>query len=758
MRILSLFVWINGCLALLVPQSLVAQVVPDQTLGSIATSPNQSQIVITGGTIADRNLFHSFDRFSLNAGQTAVFSPDPAIANIITRITGTEASRIDGTIAVNGNANLFLINPKGIFFGQTASLAIHGSFLATTAPGLRFADGTILSTHPSEPPLLTISAPIGVVQPVAPITNAGNLSAGRDLTIAGLDISGSGQFTAGNQLSITANTLTLNQAQISSGSEGTNIAVQNAIVLTGGQIESASGGAIHIEARSMSLLDGATINTSISSGRSGDISLDIQDGLTIKSTIDAPPSGITSVMNEQGTGGNITVKSGSFQMFGGSQILTMLNGTGNGGSIDIRSNHIELAGTNGRPPEIASTVTEEGIGTAGNIRVAARTLSLTNRAKITALTLGQAASGDITLNADDRISVEGTKEIFPWLGLVSSLFSAPTVQIENNVFRTRTRSLFSARAVINASNSQTGVLVSSFTPFQTGSLSIAAPDIQFTHQALFAINNWGSGNSGDLRLTARRLTMQDSAIFVSTISGKGGDLVINTPRLKLDRGVIVSATAQGQGGNMTLNVPELLLLRFNSRIATRGFNTVDSGNIDINAGLIVAKPIENSVIIANAVSGRGGTIQINARSLFGIAFDQTLASSSSPSSINAGSQFGLSGEVKLNVLQPSPGSEVVKLPTEIIDASTQIDQTCSSQSTMNRFIRTGRGGIAPDLAESNRSTPVWEDRRNSHSTAVQIEETQIVEATGWTKNSAGQIVLVSDGSTAPMNSSIACKP
>lgn len=700
MRILSLFVWINGCFALFVPRSLVAQVVPDQTLGSIVTSSDQSRVTITGGTIVDRNLFHSFDRFSLNAGQTAIFSPDSAIANIIARVTGTDASRIDGTIAVNGNANLFLINPKGIFFGQNASLAINGSFLATTAPGIRFADGTSFPVDRTNPPLLTISTPIDEIQPIAPITNAGNLSVGRDLSIIGSDVSGSGQFSAGNQVAIKANSLTLDRARISAGIGGTDLDVQNAIVLKDSQIAS-----------------------------------------TIDST---------------GIGGNITLHSGSLQMFGGSNITTTLNGTGTSGSIGIQANSIELAGTNGLSPEIASNVTRNGVGTAGNIRVTARTIALTNRAKITALTLGQAATGNVEITAHDRITIHGTNEIFTWLGLISRLFSDPTIRIENTVFKNRNRTLFPVETVIGASKSQTGVIVSSFTPFQAGNLSIAAPDIRFENQALLAMNNWGSGDGGGLKLVAEQFAMQDSSLFVSTISGRGANIEISTPRLKLDQGAIVSGTAQGQGGNITLNVPELLLLRNRSRIAARGFNNVDSGNIDINAGFIVAKPIENSVIIANAITGRGGNIRVNARSLIGIKYDQILASSSSPSIINAGSQFGLSGEVTLKVLQSDPGSEVVKLPTEMTDTSTQIDRTCSARSRINSFTRTGRGGIAPDLVEMNRSTLVWTDS-STQNTVRSIEDAQIVEATGWIRNLAGQIVLVADGSNAPIASSVTCE-
>ncbi|BAU13265.1 unknown protein [Leptolyngbya sp. NIES-3755] len=741
MRINPLFVLIQALFPIFAPQVTIAQVVPDSTSNSKVTSSDNTQLLITGGSAESRNLFHSFDRFSLGSGQTAIFAPDSTIANIITRVTGTEASRIDGTIAVRGNANLFLVNPNGIVFGQNASLAIAGSFFATTDPGWRFSDGV----SQSKPPLLTISAPI---------VNTGNLNVGGDLSIVAGTVSGSGQFTAGNRVGITTNTLTLDQAKISARN-GVRLDVQDA-TLSNSRIDSTVGD-IDIHARSFALLNGATINTSIpanSQGQSGNVNLNIQDNLTIFGR----SSGITSAIDGQGIGGDITVYSDSLHMLGGSRISTTLNGTGQAGSINIQTRDgIQLEGANGLKTEISSDVTRQGVGTAGDIRVAARTISLTNQAKITALTLGQAASGNVEITALDRITVEGTGEIFDWLRLISRLFSDPSIRIENNLFKNQNRTLFPVQAVIDASNAQTGVLVSSFTPLKAGNLSITAPDIQFSNQALLAVNSWGSGNGGNLRLVAEQFTVKDSSLFTSTISGKGANIEIDTPRLRLDQGAIVSGVAQGQGGNIALNVPDLLILRNRSRIAARGFNNVDSGNININAGLIVANPIENSVIIANAVIGKGGNIQVNARSLIGIKYDQTLVSSSSQSSINASSQFGLSGEVKLNVLRSDPGSEAVKLPTEMTDSSTQIDQTCSARSRINSFTRTGRGGIAPDLAESNRSTPVWVDSRSPQSSAVVEKETQIVEATGWIRNSVGQIELVQEGSNAQLISPVVCE-
>ncbi|NJP08783.1 MAG: filamentous hemagglutinin N-terminal domain-containing protein [Leptolyngbyaceae cyanobacterium RU_5_1] len=94
---------------------------------------------ITGGTQAGSNLFHSFQKFGLNDGQTANFVSNPAIQNVLGRVTGGDPSVIKGLIQVTGgNSNLYLMNPAGIVFGDNASLNVPGSFVATTANGIGF--------------------------------------------------------------------------------------------------------------------------------------------------------------------------------------------------------------------------------------------------------------------------------------------------------------------------------------------------------------------------------------------------------------------------------------------------------------------------------------------------------------------------------------------------------------------------------------------------------------------------------------------
>ncbi|WP_421654413.1 CHAT domain-containing protein [Leptothermofonsia sp. ETS-13] len=124
---------------------LLAQaIVPARDGVGTQVTPRGDRYDITGGQLSGNgsNLFHSFSRFGLSQGQIANFLSNPQILNILTRITGGEASLINGRIQVTGgNSNLFLINPAGIVFGPTASLNVPASFFATTANGVGLGCG-----------------------------------------------------------------------------------------------------------------------------------------------------------------------------------------------------------------------------------------------------------------------------------------------------------------------------------------------------------------------------------------------------------------------------------------------------------------------------------------------------------------------------------------------------------------------------------------------------------------------------------------
>ncbi|WP_167407591.1 filamentous hemagglutinin N-terminal domain-containing protein [Nostoc flagelliforme] len=143
-----------------------AQLTPDNSLGSERSQVipfDQKNDIIDGGAARGANLFHSFQDFNVSDGRGVYFANPQGITNIFSRVTGGNSSNIFGRLGVDGAANLFLLNPNGIVFGQNAQLDIQGSFLGTTANSLVFANGIEFSaTNPQAPSLLNINVPVGL--------------------------------------------------------------------------------------------------------------------------------------------------------------------------------------------------------------------------------------------------------------------------------------------------------------------------------------------------------------------------------------------------------------------------------------------------------------------------------------------------------------------------------------------------------------------------------------------------------------------
>ena len=192
--------------------SAIAQITPDATLPN-NTNVNENLVDktfnITGGTTSGGNLFHSFKEFSVPTGSEAFFNNGADIVNIINRVTGGSISNIDGLIKANGSANLFLMNPNGIVFGENARLDIGGSFLATSADSMKFNDGSEFSAvNPQAPPLLKVNITPGLQygksQPGATISNTGNLTSQQDLKLVADKLDLQGELKARRDLTLQA--------------------------------------------------------------------------------------------------------------------------------------------------------------------------------------------------------------------------------------------------------------------------------------------------------------------------------------------------------------------------------------------------------------------------------------------------------------------------------------------------------------------------------------------------------------------------
>ena len=179
------------------------QIIPaNDGTGTIVT-PNGNRLDITGGkTSGDgANLFHSFEQFGIKLEQIANFQANPALQNILGRITGGNASIINGLIQVTGgSANLYLMNPAGFIFGPNASLNVPSAFTATTANGIGFEKGWFNAADANDYTAL-VGNPNGfsftMSQPGA-IINAGDLAVATEqsLTLLGGTVVNTGQLKA----------------------------------------------------------------------------------------------------------------------------------------------------------------------------------------------------------------------------------------------------------------------------------------------------------------------------------------------------------------------------------------------------------------------------------------------------------------------------------------------------------------------------------------------------------------------------------
>lgn len=140
---------------------LWAQVSLDGTLGPEGpiNGPEYS-ISADFGQQSGNNLFHSFHEFSLSMDESAIFSGPDEVENVIARVTGPDASFIDGRIVSQiSGAHFFLVNPRGLVFGPNASLTVDGSFYAATADYLKMADGRTFGDLETETSLLSSAPP-----------------------------------------------------------------------------------------------------------------------------------------------------------------------------------------------------------------------------------------------------------------------------------------------------------------------------------------------------------------------------------------------------------------------------------------------------------------------------------------------------------------------------------------------------------------------------------------------------------------------
>ncbi len=713
-----------------------AQVTSDSTLGveSSLITPNlvingvpSSQI--DGGAIRGTNLFHSFQEFNVGEGQGVYFTNPTGVQNILSRVTGANPSQIFGKLGViEGNANLFLINPNGIIFGPKASLDVRSSFVATTANSIQFKEqGFFNSSIPNVPPILTVNPSAFLFNQVAAsITNNSQEAAGQRLT----PLNPSDPSEVRNLFGLRVpdgQSLLLLGGNVDLNNSGLN--ALNGRIEVGGV---AGVGRVGLD------INGQVLHLNFPN----DVALaDIL--LTDGARIDASGEG----------GGNIQVQGRNITLTNNSQIISSTLGVKPGGSLILSaSNSVQLTGS--LPDGVLSTRTL-GTGDAGDIVINTNKLTVQDGAQVRTDSSKEGSGGQLNINASESIELLGTSPE----EISSGLFSIATGAGKAGNITINTEKLIVRDGAI-VSTGSFGSNFGTFIPAEGagGNLTInASKSVQLF--GLLSIPNVptglsttsvGVGTAGNLSIKTGQLLIRDGAeVSVSSLgTGDAGNLQVQAHTISLDNGGQLTATSEAGkgGGNITLQALDSLLLRGGSEISTSAKGKGNGGDITIRTDLLTA--LGNSKITANATgAGNGGNVRIKTKGLF----------LSPNSEISATSERGVDGVVEIDRLENDPEGALLTLPAEPVNISGLIAQGCSSgggsMARGSKFVVTGRGGLPPTPKEAFRGDVALADLGKPieiEATQAKViaptnqkppESTPLVEAQGWVIGSKGEVIL-----------------
>ncbi|OCR00202.1 filamentous hemagglutinin [Oscillatoriales cyanobacterium USR001] len=655
---------------LLFPFPAIAQIVPDRTLGAESsrtvpdTIDNLPSDRIEGGANRGVSLFHSFREFNVGEGRAAYFTNPTGILNIFTRVTGGNPSNILGVLGVQGNANLFFLNPKGIVFGPNARLDLRGSFIGSTASSILFDNGFEFSaTDPNAVPLLAINIPVGLRFRENPGTIVNSSQAiGPTPTLPPLPI----EIPLSNKLGLAVDpgqTLALIGGDIQL--LGGNLTAYTGQILLGSV---KSPGLVQFEPTALGLnlnygniqnfgnieMNGALINTSGLGGGK----IDIRGGnVTISS------SGIYSLTLGNIDSRDIDINAQNLRVDRGSQISVSTLGSGKGGDMNIRAtDSVEMIG-------IGFESYQQFLV---NYRTARTIAPFDPQNVLITGTIGAGSAGDITIDTGHLLIRDGVVTGTSSLGTGNG----GNINIRANVFDLAGSTINSGTFV---GSSGTG-----------GNINVAAQKLTMRDGSILSSSTSGDGVSGNINIKAAEsvevlrtppgsaiLTVITASSFDPNEKGRSADIEIDTKRLIITQGAGISVSSGaiigntifspgGPGGNLIIRASESVEVTGISGVLANGqynssFLATETNSSKGGGNIYIATPrltVRDGGVISMYSAGMGNAgnltidadrVEVSGSALNGQFISQIDASAGNLSGIPIPNATGNAGSINLNV-------------------------------------------------------------------------------------------------------------
>ncbi len=711
---------------LLLPVSLFAEISLGGSIG------NAGQISLKGpdyhirpefGLQRGGNLFHSFLRFGISAGESATFSGPSSVQNIISRVTGGEISRIDGLLrsAIAG-ADLYFLNPAGVIFGSGAQLDIGGSFHVSTADCLRMGENGRFYSLPVQDEILSVAPPEAFgfleqrvsdnpVQAAICFENSRMDFSGKTFSVIGGDIhitDHSGLTVNGGQLNLVS---TGSAGEVTLGSEGPDLSgfsTLGNVLISGSEegrpseidvrygsiyirsgsfvadnsgifadipyfAEEVSPAVFDIRAQTVELKNGTILSTD-TFGRAHGADMNITASEYVQ--ISAGKLRVGSIGSKaSGNAGSLHIQAPVVQMEGGTEIQSESKGKSAGNAGNVRLDALESLSVSDSFIDTYTT----GVGNAGNVSINGGAVVLDAGTQIRAYTQGSGNAGEVSISASASLDLLGDPGIRTETAGTGNagqiLLNAPVIHLQGNAAVSS-----SAGSAENSGNA--------------GTIFMQADSLFLSGESRVSTETGGRGWAGDIESQTRTLAMNGASLSsASTAESGGGDAGTITVRAQdsifLSNGALLSTDAVSAGGGSILAEAGNRISLSESEISTSVHKgTGNGGDIRIGnaqTGEPVFVTLNHSHVKANADEGDGGAVFVITQNYL----------KSADSAVEASSRRGNDGTVRIESPDTDISTGMSGLPEEYPDASQWVQTPCAQRSaeTVSRFVMERRDGI-----------------------------------------------------------------